>query len=105
MPSNKTRDRLKKQAMLQKVETTGKNEVVYKTVALMPVFDELGVDYKIIEICFTSEKQLVSMEEIDHCRTQGSALNKLENAFNETAYNILHLRRTVKALRKEQDNE
>ena len=107
MPSNKKRDLLIKQAQDKQtmIEQTGNLSLIYKTVALMPVLDDLGVNYKVVEICFTADKKLVSMEEIDRCRTQGTALNKLENAFNETAYNILQLRRTVKALRKEQENE
>lgn len=105
MPSNKTRDRLKKEAAnaAKRVELTGKNDIIYTTVAITPVIDKVtdSVVFKIQEIRFTIDKQIVSMVEIDSARTMGTALNKLENAFNETTYNIKQLRNVAKQLKKE----
>lgn len=102
MPSNKTRDRLKQEHF----ELTGKNEMIYRTVAMCPVLDENNdVVYKVFELAFTLDKNLVSMEEIDKCRTQGSALIKLETAFVNKTSNITQIRKVVKELKKEQTNE
>ena len=107
MPSNKNKDKLKmEQLKKNELELTGKNEVIYRTAALMPELDEKNdVIYKVVEICFTADKKLVSMEEVDRCRTQGSAMTKLEIAFNRAAYNIQLLRKVVKELKKEQTDE
>jgi hypothetical protein len=101
MPSNKNRDKIRREQQLQKeqAETTGKNEIIYKTVALCPVLEKGDVVYKIVEIEFTASKQLVSMVEVDSCRTQGTAMNKLENAVNTTLFNIKLLRDVAKKLK------
>ncbi len=105
MPSNKNKQ-LQRAAALkqQQVELTGKNEMIYRTVALCPVLDENNdVIYKVMELSFTLDKKLVTMSEIDKCRTQGSALIKVETAFVNEICNITRLRKVIKELKKEQE--
>jgi hypothetical protein len=102
MPSNKNKDRLKKeQQKKQHFELTGKNEMIYSTIALCPVLENNDIIYKVMEISFTLDKKLVSMVEIDKCRTQGTASLKAESAFINKTSNILQLRKVVKELMKE----
>lgn len=109
MPSNKQRDILRKQEADKKLlaETTGSGEIVYSSIALCPVLEknvitkEIEIVYKIMELQFTMDKKFVSMEEIDRCRTQGTALNKLQIHASNSMFDIAHLRRVAKQLKKE----
>jgi hypothetical protein len=105
MPSNKNKQRQRDAERKQHMETTGNGSMIYTTVALCPTLDENNdVVYKIMELSFTLDKKLVSMVEIDKCRTQGSALIKVESAFINGTSNITQLRRVVRELKKEPVN-
>lgn len=106
MPSNKNREKQRReQIKADNFELTGKNEMIYKAIALCPVLENNEVIYKIMELSFTLDKKLVSMEEIDRVRTQGSALIKVETAFINEVSNITRLRKVVKELKKEPSDE
>jgi hypothetical protein len=106
MPSNKNREKARQEAIKkQQFELTGKNEMIYKTVALCPVLENNEIIYKVMELSFTLDKKLVSMVEVDKCRTQGSALLKVETAFVNGTCNITQLRKVVRELKKEPINE
>lgn len=106
MPSNKNKERMRKEAAsAQHFELTGKNQMIYETVALMPKLENDEIIYSIVRIQFTDDKKLVSMEEIDKCRTQGTALVKVETAFINGTCNITQLRKVVRELKKEQSDE
>lgn len=100
MPSNKNRDKIRQLQRQQQIETTGKNEVIYKTVALCPVVENNEVVYKIVEIEFTNTKKFVSMVEVDSTKLQSAAFNKLHLAVG-SLYDITQLRKTVKKLKED----
>lgn len=104
MPSNKNKQLQREALRKQQVELTGKNEMIYKTVALCPVLENNEIVYKVMELSFTIDKKLVSMVEVDKCRTQGSALIKVETAFVNEICNITRLRKVVKELIKDGEN-
>lgn len=104
MPSNKNKQRLREAERKLQMETTGNGTMIYSTVALCPVLDDNNeIIYKVMELSFTLDKKLVSMVQIDKCRTQGSALIKVETAFVNGTCNITQLRKVVKELKKEQE--
>lgn len=102
MPSNKQRDLQKKAAAAQKLlEQTGSGEVVYESVAIMPVLEKNVVIYQIVRIGFTAAREMTILEEIDRCKTQGTALAKLQTAASKSIFNLQVLRSVTKSLKQE----
>lgn len=96
MPSNKNR-------LNNTMERTGKNEIVYPAVSIVPALNKDGkVFYKIIEITFTLKGICVSIETIDKAENEFEALVKLNTALETTGIgDIKQMRKIVKELKEE----
>lgn len=105
MANNKNRDKMKqtepKKEKTPDLEFTGKNEPVYHSVALVPVFENNKVLYKIVEIGFTLSKQCVSMTVLETTDGELPALQKYQIAARSYGGDITKLRNQVQLLKDE----
>lgn len=98
MPSNKNKD------LHNKVERTGKNEMVYNTACICPVLEKDKVVYQIITIGFTLSGECVTIEKVDQVDSEGAAIPKLQQHLVQSgALDIMNLRNIVKNLKEEKD--
>lgn len=103
MPSNKNQLLARQKA--NKIETTGKNDVIYSTLALCPVLKNDVVMYQIVEIGFTLDKQCVSMIVLEEKNNQAAALKRFEMLLGNYGRDIRQLRQFVKQLKPRKANE
>ena len=106
MPSNKQRDLLKQ----QKVERTGKSEVIHYTVSISPSIQKDGtVLYRILKLGFTildNRASIISTEEVATTTSEASAFNKFQVEIVKCGtLDIRELRKLVKELKEEYEKE
>lgn len=95
MPSNKNKQR-------EKMERTGKNEMIHPALSIVPALDKDGnVFYKIVKITFTLTGKCVSIETVAKATNEFQALVKFNNALVEDIGDIKQMRNVVKELKED----
>lgn len=96
VPSNKNKEKLQR---------TGKNELIFPALSIVPSLDKEGkAVYNIVKITFTMKGQCVTIETVDKATNEFEALVKFNNALLEDIGDIKEMRKIVKEL-KEEKNE
>lgn len=88
MPSNKNKEKL---------ERTGKNEIIHPAVSIVPVLERGVIVYKIIKITFTMSGQCVSIETVATALSEFEALVKFNSVQLDT-FNIYQMRDVAQEL-------